>query len=532
MNRYRYLWLATLCWCAAVAASPTASVELLAASATLTQTADTQWLLEKVGARTGNSVSWVIGATEQQTVAGQLVVQGQMTVTNSGAGPATIGNVVVNLQTRVGRTWATRSSDIADATDGDAATSASLHAASSSEGLGTFSENSASGRLQFMDATSNTLFALVPQVVLAPGESRPLLFQAAFDNNLLGIATGALVRAEVIVSFGNATRKGNSTPDVDINGNGTIDADEAYVRSVPARFTLAVPAPTVGTGDVMLTDTLDDLVTTGDVTFSNAHFDLSATTGTVTVTVDGGATGGTITNCAHLTSDGQTATSGGFTFPVADGIDLEACDTLTIGPRSCTAGTAGCGWADGDVISYSQSVWGGTPSATNPAGLLAANYGSVYSSTSGVFEVGIPGTGGFSMVFTGVNALLAYLPVSGVSGALTSDLANPTSSSSGIFGGNVAALKLNVDFSDVGLTLGASGLRFGDLTLCNFPTQPALEGLTVRQYLGVVNTLLGGGSGPYPISDLSPLTGSLNSSFTAGGVAAFAQDHLVNGACP
>ncbi len=128
--------------------------------------------------------------------------------------------------------------------------------------------------------------------------------------------------------------------------------------------------------------------------------------------------------------------------------------------------------------------------------------------------------------------MLAYLPASGVGGALTSDLINPTLSASGTFGGNVAGLKLNVDFSDYGLTLGTSGLRFGDLTLCNFPSQPALEGLSVRQYLGVVSTLLGGGTGPYPIADLNPLTSSLNSSFTAGFVTAFARDHLVNGACP
>ena len=82
------------------------------------------------------------------------MITGALTLTNKSAGPATIGNVVVNLQTRVNKQWVTVSSDIADATQGDAATAAVLHAQASSEGLAAFSENGASGALAFTDATS------------------------------------------------------------------------------------------------------------------------------------------------------------------------------------------------------------------------------------------------------------------------------------------------------------------------------------------------------------------------------------------
>jgi hypothetical protein len=112
----------------------------------------------------------------------------------------------------------------------------------------------------------------------------------------------------------------------------------------------------------------------------------------------------------------------------------------------CIPGTVGCGWMNGDLITYNQAEWGDTPTANNAAGVLQNNYPSVYASSFGVFEIGIPGAAGFSAQFTSVDNLLAFLPAAGVSGPLNTDLADPSSSSAGVFGGEVAALKLNVDF--------------------------------------------------------------------------------------
>jgi hypothetical protein len=81
----------------------------------------------------------------------------------------------------------------------------------------------------------------------------------------------------------------------------------------------------------------------------------------------------------------------------------------------------------------------------------------------------------------------------GTSGPLTSELIDPTSASSGVFGGNVAALRLDVDFSDAGLLIGASDLRFCDLTLCGFTSPTVINGMTVRQFEAATETLLGGG---------------------------------------
>jgi hypothetical protein len=529
--------LLLMAWAPAVAqAEEGAAVRLLDASAQLFQTGDTVWELEKSGSvdPATQTVEWSIVALPEATTPGQLVASGQLTVWNTGSVAAPIGNIVVNLQTRQGNQWVTRSSNIANATHGDAATTAKIHKQASAEGKDTFSENSASGSLEFMDATNNTLFSLVPQKSIAPGEIVPLLFQAVFKNTVLNLPAGTQVRVEVIVSFGNSVAGGNASgANIDINGNGTIDAYEARVRSVPSRHTLVVPPQLNGNSTVTLTDTIDDITTTGTVTFSNAMFNLGATSGTVSVNYNGGASGGTITNCAQLTGQTQTVTNGGFTFPLINGVNLEACDTQVIdgGGNGCTPGAPGCGWEDGDMITYGQSNWGATPSPGNAATLLAANYNSVYASTFGVVRVGLPSPG-FSMTFTGALPVLAYLPAVGTPAALTTNLVNPTSSSSGSFGGDVTALRLNIDFSDAGVLAGASGLAFGNLRLCGLTATPALNGLTVREFSGVANTLLGGGSAAYSIATVAPIVGQLNGAFGAGNVTAWAQDHVVNGTCP
>jgi len=514
--------LALLAACASGGSDPSfsqlvggsAAIKLSGSSALVTLTSDTAWTLAKTGTTdaASSTVTWTITATQGQTVSGHLVLTGTMTVTNTGTGPATIGNIVANLQVRAGNKWVSASADIADGTHGDAATTAYISPTASSENKSFFAENAASGSLQFTDASTNTIFSLTPEVAIAPGATTTLLFSASYDNNVLGLAPGTPIRAEIIVSFGNAVSNPSSTPNVDINGNGVIDPDEARVRSVPTRLGLTVPAQQPGNATVTLSDALSDLATTGTVTFSNPSFNLGATSGTVSVHYDGGTSGGTLTNCAHLTS--------------TDGLNLLACNTQTIGGHTCTPGAPGCGWETGDVVTYSQVDWGSVGSTA--AALLAASFNAIYPAG---LEVGIAGTAGFSMLFADSASTIVYLPASGSPGALNADLINPTSSSSGLFGGLVLAVQLDVDFSDANL-LGGS-VHFGDLLLCGLTTTPSLNGITVRQFLAIANTALGGGSAPYPIDpDLASLAFDLGLAFEDGAPSTFAQDHLFTGSCP
>jgi len=200
---------------------------------------------------------------------------------------------------------------------------------------------------------------------------------------------------------------------------------------------------------------------------------------------------------------------------------------LTVSAAGAASATT---WQNGDVITFSQDSWGDAPTPTNAAGLLVANHDNVYSSTFGVLEVGEPGAAGFSIRFLNSLAVLTYLPAAGAPSALAQDYINPSLTSAGVAGGNVTALQLNVDFSDARVTLGASGIPFGDLILSDFSSTLVAEGeflngMTVRQYLGLVNGLLGGGFSFF--GPLDPVTFDLNLSFADGSPTQFAQDHLV-----
>jgi hypothetical protein len=512
-------------------AAPRANMQLKKADAALTNTSDTQWTLTKTGSTGGATITWLAQATQGSTTNGMLIYNGVFRVENKGNAGATIGNIVVNLQTFNAATnkWITRYSVVADATQDDAATSANVNPKPTSENKSTFTENSASGSLLFTDATTNSAFALVPQVTVAPGEVKKLLFTATYDNAVLNLAVGTATRAEILVSFGNAKAGGTSAANIDINGNGIVDSDEAWIQTIDAHPAATVPAGTPANTNVVLTDTVSDITTTGTVTFSNPVININGLSGTVIVNYDGGASGGTITNCAHLTSAGQQTNVVGDNFNNVNPVDLTACDTQVIGPHMCSPGAPGCGWANGDMVTYNQDNWGTI--GTTASNLLADNFFAVF--TSGVVEIGIAGVGGFSAIFSSANAVINYQPTTGVPGPLNADLFDPTSTSSGVFGGHVLALQIDVAFTDADVVSGSAPLFFGNLRVCNLTDTPAYNGLSVRQVLDALNTALGGGTAPYTYDQLSTLAADLSNSFESGTVSVFAQQHLFDAtSCP
>ena len=509
----------------------------------------TSWGLTKsvdsiTGTPGNQSVTWTVTATKGSVSGEKLLVSGYLTVRNGGSADATIGNIVVNLQKNknVGTPakpnwiWASVSADVADASSGDAATRANIAASASQEkpahsggiylvsgSRGTFMENAASGQLQLFDVDLNDLWAITPQKIIRPGESLRLVFKAHFDASLLGVGEGTPLRTEVIVSFGNAGRRGgggSSAANIDINGNGSVDADEAWVRSVPTRVTENTPAFEECHGEVTLGDT--GVTTTGTVTYADLTIQglpvepASATTSfTVVATgVNGGANGGTISNTATLTAEGsevsllvgyQTVTDPTtglptqvpvyYTFYCCPPLSLTASASADIGDPS--------GFQPGDYCSFSQGGLGGNGA---PFYLLASQFATLFP--SGV-EVGIPGSGGFSMKFSSALDVQDYLPAGGTPNKLTADLLNPGSSSSGVFGGQVLALKLNIALTDG----GATPMGLGDLYYRN--PGDALHGFTVRGILAAAETAIGGGALPagYTYASLSTLCDNLNLSW-------------------
>jgi hypothetical protein len=173
----------------------------------------------------------------------------------------------------------------------------------------------------------------------------------------------------------------------------------------------------------------------------------------------------------------------------------------------------------GDYCSYTQGGWGAGPSGNNPGQILASNFGFVYP--SGV-TAGTP----FWMKFTTASAVDDYLPAGGTPGQLTSNLIDPTSTSAGVFGGQVLALKLNVDLNDAGIIDGTQG-SISSLVLTG--TGGSLDGQTVAAILAAAEQALGGGSLPsgYTISTLNSLIDLLNKAFDECAPSEWVQTHLI-----
>ena len=199
-----------------------------------------------------------------------------------------------------------------------------------------------------------------------------------------------------------------------------------------------------------------------------------------------------------------------------------SCMSLTL---ACAGAAKADGFSTGEFVTGTQGNWGAGGGATS---LVAADYNKVYAATNGILIVGVENvTAEFSMTFTSAGAVQSYLPATGIAGQLTASLVNPALTPAGIFGGDVVALTLNVDFNQAGYLQGTSTLPFGDLVLTNLPAfDGALNGLTVDQFLAVANICLGDGSCPDGLSNIAGIADDLNDSFPGGTPTEFADTNL------
>lgn len=192
------------------------------------------------------------------------------------------------------------------------------------------------------------------------------------------------------------------------------------------------------------------------------------------------------------------------------------------------ASVPGCAnaFTTGEFVSYTQSDWTfDAPAST----LLGNNFDSIYASKGFSLDVGI----GFSISFDSPTAVQAYIPnVPAAPGALTADELDPNAAetSSGIFGGDVTALALNVDFAAYGALHGTSITPLGDLRLTGFNPNSIffdLDGMSVTDFLAIVETALGGGSTDgHTLADLDSIAAQITGGFEDGNVSDFANEHL------
>ena len=318
------------------------------------------------------------------------------------------------------------------------------------------------------------------------------------------------------------------------------DNDECWVRSVPARTSLELPAAQTTCNDsVTLSDVQtgdNPAVTSGDATFDPSTFstDIGGGSGIQSISSSGsfdvsvgdvlaGLLDSEITNCANISSpdvtqqvqigvDPNTLLPIYQTFTICTGIDQTACNSVDIPATSNPPEPP----PTSPFCTYQQSLWG--------------NPNNTGANTALTTKIGFPLTVGGSneMTFTTPVAVQDYLPAGGTNGALTDPLlTNPTSTSAGHFGGSVLALELNV----------LSNPGFGDLTLCGLTsTEADFDGMTVSDVLSAANAVLGGAaistSNPGDYNGYDALLQHLNVSYQQCNETGFAKNHLVSGSCP
>ena len=152
------------------------------------------------------------------------------------------------------------------------------------------------------------------------------------------------------------------------------------------------------------------------------------------------------------------------------------------------------------------------PHGNNPGTILHTNNNFLTVFAGSGVTVG----GTFSIHFDSADAITAYLPAGGKPKPLVMDYSNPTTTNSGVFGGQVLALQLNVLYDSA----------FGLLTIIN--TGTSFDGMTVAYVLGAANQALGGGALPsgYTLSNLNDLASFLNQGFDNCLPSGWAQQYL------
>jgi hypothetical protein len=189
------------------------------------------------------------------------------------------------------------------------------------------------------------------------------------------------------------------------------------------------------------------------------------------------------------------------------------------------------GLCDGDLCTFTQGGWGTDCSGNNPGCRRDQFFDSVFPTGLVIGDAdGVDGDGEFALHFTSSAAVNAFLSADGTPGALDGDQTDPTSSSAGIFAGQLVAATLNLAFDDAGALDDCKArdeVKLGDLVFAG-GVDSDLIGMTVRDVIALANLAISGnlGSGPFDLdgdtvgdvdfSDLSDALAVLNENFVDG----------------
>lgn len=186
-----------------------------------------------------------------------------------------------------------------------------------------------------------------------------------------------------------------------------------------------------------------------------------------------------------------------------------ACTTLSPGENDLTwdAGLLPMGsWR-----TQTQGGWGTKASGNNPGAYRDAHFAACFPSGAMIGK-----SSGKYALFTTSKSVQNYLPASGTPAALKKNYTNPTSTSSGVLGGQALALTLSVVFDACDPNFGSSSVPLSTLVVAD--PSSSCYGMTVQQVLDTANLILSGGSSSLTPSQINTCVDKINNNFDNGTV--------------
>ena len=167
------------------------------------------------------------------------------------------------------------------------------------------------------------------------------------------------------------------------------------------------------------------------------------------------------------------------------------------------------GTNDCDLKGYTTFTQGGWGSPSNSA---PGKIRDMYFST--VFPSGLVIGSTYKLTLTSATAVKNFLPQGSTAGAFTQNYTDVTSTSAGVFAGQLVALKLNVAFDTAG-KLGSNSTNLGDLAIAT----GSFMGMTVNAFLALAEQAIGGGSlNGHTFSEFNYAATAINENFDNGTV--------------
>jgi uncharacterized repeat protein (TIGR01451 family) len=469
--------------------------------------------------KSANPATYVVGTTITYTYVvkntGKVTLSGPFTISDNKLGTISCpaGSLAPGATVTCTTTYTTTQTDVDNVSITNIAT-ASGNGLTSNQDTATVTAPDQSKSISLTKSANPTTYAVGTQItytyVVKNTGKVTLSGPFTISDNKLGtvscptgpLAPGATVTCTTTYTATQADVDGGSITNVaTASGNGLTSNQATATVTAPDQsksigLTKSANPTTYSTVGTVITYTYV-VKNTGKVTLSGPFSISDNKLGTISPCGTGPLAPGASTSCTATHTITQADLTAGSI------VNIATASGNGVTSNQATATVTAIIVTGGPITTYTQGGWGSEPHGGNPGALLAANFAKVYPN-------GVTIGGGFTLTFTKASAVAAFLPQGGTPGALTKSAIDPTSSSANVFGGQVLALELSVDFSGKGIT--ASGL--GGLHLTSGP----LAGQTVAQVLAEANQAIGGGALPpgMSISNLNDVVDKINNAFDNG----------------